>query len=266
MKRAFIVIFAVLLLQGCMGMGHKDFYAQVAPMKYPPPEKTLVFEYANVDLREIYDLLFSDFLIIGRSEFSGPYEDPTWSTAFANSIGAHVFLSSSQFKETRTSFVTQSIPTSTTTTISGYSGKGSFYGTATTFGAQTTTIPIRIDRYDQEGLYLRNINHVIALWERTDVQYTKTGPNDLEGVWFNEQLRLKLYRSGDQLVAFIAEEPKDRTTWSKGQLKFIYGVDTGVGVYLMGNKTPMPAKFKLNKFGHLEVMLIASKVSFSFAR
>ncbi len=43
------------------------------------------------------------------------------------------------------------------------------------------------------------------------------------------------------MVAFIAEEPKARSIWSKGQLKFIYGVNRGVGIYLMGNKTPMPA-------------------------
>ncbi len=32
MKQAVIIIFAALLLQGCMSMGYKDFYAQVAPV------------------------------------------------------------------------------------------------------------------------------------------------------------------------------------------------------------------------------------------
>ena len=266
MKRALIVTFVALLVQGCSSLGHKEFYAQVAPIKYPPTEKTMVFEYANVNLKEIYDLLFSDFLIIGRSGFNGPYENPDRSVTYAKSIGADVFLSTSQFKEARTSFMNLSTPTSSTTYISGYSGTGSFYGTATTYGTRTTTVPITVNRYDQGGLFLRNVNSVVPLWERTEAQYKKTEPSNLEGVWFNENYKLNLYRSGQQLVAFIAGEPKDLDSWGKGQLKFIYGVDSGVGIYLMGNKTPMPAQFALNKFGHLEVMLIASKETFSFAR
>ena len=159
-----------------------------------------------------------------------------------------------------------STPTSSTTNMSGYSGAGSFYGTATTYGTQTTIAPITVNRYDQDGLYLRNVNSIVPLWERTEAQYKRTEPSALEGVWFNENYRINLYRSGQQLVAFLSGEPKDRSSWSKGQLKFIYGVDSGIGVYLMGNKTAMPAEFKLNKFGHLEVMLITSKKTFSFAR
>lgn len=266
MKRMFILFLAVFLIQGCATVGHKEFYTQVAPTKYPPTQKVMVFEYSNVDLKEIYDLLFSDFLVIGRSGFNGPYEDPTQSVSFAKSIGADVFLSTSQFKETKTSFMNLSTPTSSTTYISGYSGTGSFYGTATTYGTRTTTVPISVDRYDQDGLYLRNVNSVVPLWERKEAQYRKTEPSDIEGVWFNENYKLHLYRSGQQYVAFISGEPKEREAWRQGELKFIYGVDSGVGIYLMGNKTPMPAQFKLNKFGHLEVTLITAKETFSFAR
>jgi hypothetical protein len=266
MKRAFIAILAALLIQGCATIGHKEFYAQVAPTKYPPTEKLMVFKYANVNLKEIYDLLFSDFLVIGRSGFNGPYEDPSQSVSFAKSIGANIFLSTAQFQETRTSFMNLSTPTSSTTYLSGYSGSGSFYGTATTYGTKTTTIPIAVNRYDQDGLFLRNVNNVVPLWERTDAQYKKTEPSEFEGIWFNENYRLNVYRSGQQLVGFIAGSPKEQQDWNAGQLKFIYGVESGVGVYLMGNKTPMPAQFSLNKFGHLEVKLISSNETFSFAR
>ena len=268
MKQLLSVIFTTLLLQGCAGLGHKDFYTQVAPSKYPVTEKVMVFEYANVNLKEIYGLLFSDFLVIGRSGFNGGYEKPTQATSFAKSIGADVFLSSSQFKETRMSFMNLSTPTTNTTYVSGYSGTGSFYGTATTYGTNTTTIPIRVDRYDQDGVYLRNVSNIVPLWDRTEEQYKKTAPTAMDGAWFNENYRLNVYRSGEQLVAFVAEDPKgkERSSWHQGQMKFIYGVDSGVGIYLMGNKTPMPAKFNLNKFGHLEVKLITSEESFSFAR
>lgn len=256
----------MLLVQGCAGDGHKEFYSQVAPTKYPPTERAMVFAYENVNLKEIYDLLFSDFLIIGRSAFNGPYENPENAVTYAKSIGADVFLCSAQFKETRTSFMYLSSPTSSTTSVSGYSGTGSFYATATTYGTQTTTVPLRVDRYDQSGLYLKNVNSVVPLWERTEAQYQKTDQSDVEGVWVNEKYNVNLYRSGQQYVAFISGEPKDRGNWRSGQLKFIYGVDSGIGVYLMGNKTPMPAKFTTNKFGHFEVTLIATATTFSFKR
>jgi hypothetical protein len=264
MKRMGILILAILFIQGC-AIGHKEFYNQVAPTKYPPTQKVMVFEYSNVDLKEIYDLLFSDFLIIGRSAFNGRYENPNQSISFAQSIGADVFLSNSQFKEIKTSFTNLSTPTTSTTYFSGYSGSGSFYGTATTYGTRTTTVPIRVNRYDQDGLYLRNVNNVVPLWDRTEAQYKKTEPSDIEGMWFNENYRLHLYRSGQQYVAFISGESKERDDWRQGELKFIYGIDSGVGIYLMGNKTPMPAQFKVNKFGHLEVTLFTTRETFSFA-
>ena len=106
----------------------------------------------------------------------------------------------------------------------------------------------------------------MPLWERTVNQYKRTQENELEGTWINENYKLNLFRSGEQMVAFIAEPPKERDVWYKGQLKFMYGVDSGAGIYLMGDKTPMPAKFNVNKFGHLEVTLVTAKESFSFAR
>ena len=50
------------------------------------------------------------------------------------------------------------------------------------------------------------------------------------------------------------------------QLKMIFDKDFGVGIYLMGNKTPMPAKFCVNKFGPLEIELITDSEKFSFAK
>jgi hypothetical protein len=268
MKRMFvlILIFAAFLLQGCGTLGYKEFYTQTAPTKYPPTQKVTEFEYANVDLKEIYDLLYSDFLVIGRSSFNGPYENPTQSVSFAKSIGADVFLSTAQFKETRTSFMSLSSPTVHTTYANGYSGTGSYGGKATTYGTSTTIVPLSVDRYDQVGLYLRNVNGVVPLWKRTQAQYKKTAPSDIEGAWHDENYKLILYRSGEQCVAFVSAEPKEKEAWHQGQLKFVYGVDSGVGVYLMGDKTPMPARFKLNKFGHLEVTIIAADQTVSFAR
>lgn len=269
MKRILVTILVAISLQGCESLGHKTFYSQVAPVKYQPTDQALVFEYQNVKIDDIYELLFSDFLIVGRSSFVGPYENPLQSISYAKSIGADVLITSSQFKETRTSFVGISTPTSSTTSFSGYSGNGSFYGSATTYGTQTTTVPVSVNRYNQTGLFLKNVNHVIPLWQRTEDQYQKTASSELEGVWHSDGYTLNVYRSGSQIVAFTVGESTDkeiRKFWGSGELKFIVGVDSGVGVYIMGNKTPMPARFKVNKFGHLEAYMILTQQTFSFAR
>ena len=223
MKSKVVVSLVVFLMFGCASSGHKEFYTQVAPVKYPPNEKVLVFEYQNVNLREIYDLLFSDLLIVGRSDFNGPYEPPSDALSYAKSIGADIFLASSQFLNTRTSFINLSTPTSSTTYLSGYSGSGSFYGTATTYGTRTQAVPIAVDRYDQAGLFLRNINNIVPLWEKTNEHYKKTEPSELDGAWHNQNYAIDIYRSGQQLGAFILKSSEVQgNVWREGQLKFVY--------------------------------------------
>ena len=237
----------VVLVQGCATSGHQQFYSQAAPEKYPPTDKVLIFAYGNFDINEIYDLFFSDFLIVGRGGFNGPAEDPIAAAPYAESIGAHVLVTTTQFTETRTSFMTLSTPTSTTTQVSGFTGTGSFYGTATTYGTQTSTVPITVNRYDQQSLFLRNVTGVVPLWERTEAQYQRTESTPFEGTWIQEKYRLRLFRSGSQVVGFLVSKPNDREAqrfWDVGQLKLVFGAVSGSGVYLMANKTPMPARFE----------------------
>lgn len=254
------------MLSGCTQLGHKQFYNQVAPEKYPQTSGVMMFEYSNVDLDEIYELLFSDLLVIGKSSFNGPYENPSQARNYAKSIGSDVFISTAQFKETRTSFMNLTTPTTSTTYISGYNGSGSVYGTATTYGTQTTTIPVRVNRYDQEGFYLKNLNNVNVLWNRTSDQYKETENTPLSGIWENESYSITVFKSGAQMVAFIESVIKGDKSWSKGQLKMIFGTESGKGIYLMGNKKPMPANFNVNKFGHLEIKLLTNSETLSFAK
>lgn len=265
MKKIFLS-FVAIFLTGCVASGYKQFYVQAAPTKYPETNKVMIFEYSNVDINEIYELFYSDFLPIGKSIFNGPYQNPIRALEFAKSIGADVLITSSQFKETRTSFETSSIPTTNTTYISGYTGSGSVYGTATTYGTRTATSSVSVDRYKQGGLYLKNINNSVPLWERKRSDYKETDTSDLSGLWHNENYELRVIQSGKQMVAFISSAPKEKGLWQLDDIKMIFSPETGAGFYLMWDKTPQPAEIKLNKFGHLEVKLITESQSFSFAR
>jgi hypothetical protein len=265
MKNLPLLLIAALFA-GCAVPEHRQTYIQVAPAKYPRTARVSVFEYRNVNLREIYDLLYSDYLIIGRSEFSGLYEDPKKSAEFALTIGADVFVTAFQFKETQTSFVPSYAPSAEISYISGFTGTGSFYGTVTSYGTRTTMIPVRSDRYDQNGMYLKNVNLVSPLWERKRADYKETGANPLSGLWYNENTELKIYKSGSQMVAFFEHAPRGKEKGQIDELKMLFNPETGAGVYLMADRTPQPATIKLNKFGFLEANLISQNDTFSFAR
>lgn len=252
---------------GCATSGHQEFYNQQAPKKYKPTNKVMLFEYSNINLNDIQKILFNDYLIIGKSGFIGRYENPENAVSYAKSIGTDILITTTQFKETKSSIVPITLPSQTTTNFSGYSGGSSFYGSATSYGTQTTMIPITVHRYNQDGIFLKNINNVNPLWERTIEQYKKTDNNKLEGEWENENYTIKIFKSGKQIVAFILKAANgNQKFWKQNNLKFIFGTKSNKGIYLMGNKTPIPSNFKLNKFGHLEIELITSGEKFSFER
>ena len=75
MFRAAVAIAVAVLLQGC-ATGYQQFYSQTAPTKYPETTNTRVFEYPNVDIKELYSVLFSDLLVLGTASYNGPYENP----------------------------------------------------------------------------------------------------------------------------------------------------------------------------------------------
>ncbi|BCK87303.1 hypothetical protein MIZ01_1075 [Sideroxyarcus emersonii] len=268
--RRLIAILMLASLAACATLQHQESYRQAAPARYPPTTNVLLFEYRNVNIRDIYELLYSDFLIIGRSEFNGAYEDPRASVGFAKSIGADVFVTTSQFRGRQTSFVPAIAPTNSTSYVSGFSGNAPFYGTSYSYGTTTTMIPVQYNRYEQSGLYLKNVNHVVPLWERKSADYKETAANALSGIWYNEDFDLKIYQSGAQMVAFFDTAPRNggkiRESGTVDELKMIFNPQTGAGVYLMADRAPQPAEIKVNKFGFLQVDIASQGELVSFAR
>ena len=264
MRKFLPLLLVTLLLQGCV-IGHVEFYQQVAPSKFPPTQAVKQFEYSDISLNDFYKTFFSDFLIIGRSSFNGRYEDPNRTLDFAKSIGADVFISTSQFKGTRTTYSTVVTPTTSTSYMSGMVGSSLVSGTATTYGTTTTTVPVQVNNYNQNGLYLKNVNKVLPLWERTAKDYPSTEQSPLSGTWKNENYTFAIYKSDQFIVATLVGQ-LSRENWKIDDVKFVYDVASGVGIYLMGSKAPMPADFALNKFGHLEVKLSPSGEIFAFER
>jgi hypothetical protein len=249
-----LVLSVLFFVSGCIEGPFGEFYEQISPTTYPPTQKLLVFQYKDVDLNDIYKFMFKDYLVIGRVGFEGKYYDPECAIGFGKSIGADVLLCTFQYIGTKTSTITEEIPTTETTYLNGSSSDGTHYsGTATTHGTKTATKTIITDRYKQFGVFLKNIKNVIPPWEQTIKDYEKTASNELEGVWFNNSYKLNLFQSYEQIVGFLYEDSPKNTNWKAGDLKLIFNASTGEGIYLMANRKPMTLKMELapDKFGHL---------------
>lgn len=88
------------------------YFRHTAPESYPPIPSTKIFAYGNLDLQLIYESLFGDFLVIGRSVLTGPWLDPLASSdlaGFARYKGADILIISSVLDSSITSLESHSI-------------------------------------------------------------------------------------------------------------------------------------------------------------
>lgn len=220
----------------------KENYFQLAPTKHPKTDNVILLEYSNrhIKLDGIRTMFFDDYLVLGRSEFSGGYEKNENIISFAKSIGADIVIINTQWMKTGTS-------------LNPTAGSGN----------KVSTYAI----YNHDNIFLKNINNITPLWEKTINDYQKTTNNILEGVWENGNYKVNVFQSENQIVAFINEikaSDVEKELLNKNSLKFSIDIKSNKGVYLRGDKTPLPSNFKINKFGFLEIILetLNKKVSF----
>ena len=258
MKKKVVVLslslLMMLIITGCISGPFSQFYQQVSPTTYSRTKNVMVFYYPHADLQEIYNYLFSDYVIIGKADFIGqfynPYESTNYSniTSFGKSIGADVLICAARFSNTEIA------------------------GTETAYNkASSKTKIVKNEKYEQRGMFLRNVNNVVPVWNQTIKNYEKTVPNELEGVWFNKDYELDIFQSYNQVVGFIhaiyAKSPRKKG-WKTGDLIFNVNVQTGQGIYLASNRVPAPAEMNLtpNKFGFLELTLSPTNQIISFQK
>ncbi|MFZ4859608.1 MAG: primase-helicase family protein [Desulfuromonadaceae bacterium] len=83
----------------------------------------------------------------------------------------------------------------------------------------------------------------------------------------NERYELSICKSGDKTVGFISKvKDTELELWKTDAIKLSFNSEDKKGVYFMGDKTPNPANFSINKFGYLEVSIFGQDTKFSFAK
>jgi hypothetical protein len=243
-KAVACVSLALCLLGFCAGGGlFSGNYKQIAPTKYPQTDRVFIFEYPHADINQVYESLFSDYLIIGKSSFiSGHvknYEQSSDLFSQASSVGSNIAIVAFYMKQRKVDTITDEDDSERVAVI---------------------------EEYEYNVFYLRNVNKIVPVWDRNSKDYVKTGPNALEGVWYNEQYEMNVCQSGNNLVGCRGNGSENMAVPGRGNLVFLFDVNTKAGVFIKKNGTPMPGVYTINKFGHLSITLKYSNDIVSFAR
>jgi len=165
-----IVVAFAFLLAGCAPNGYRDFYqasSGISPKEIearrigPPPELPELIRGSDptLDIQAAYQ---QGFGVIGSSSFNGVAASDKQLIEHAKSIGADRVLSYGVYQQTIQTAVPLTMPTTQTSvtngsaTIYGPRGTSTAYGSAqtTTFGSQTTFMPVSINRFDFLAIYL----------------------------------------------------------------------------------------------------------------
>ncbi len=265
---------AITLLTACETTSYVQHYKQEAPRTYAETDNVYLFNYQNIDIDEIYEMFYYDYLIIGRTSFNGPYQNPLLTRDFAKEIGSDVFLTTYQFDKNKTYFSNWVLPTVNTTNISGSNG---FSATATSYGTTVVSSAHEVTLYNQDALFLKKMNTEPDFWERSASYYPETSASPYTANWVSNDYNLTVYESNGLIVGIANDVssavrapfvllnlkvPKPK--WNKGDIKLVFDFKSSKGVFLLDDKTPTPAKFKINRFNHLEVTTLTAyeKVSF----
>ena len=168
LKRLYIVAFAMLTLAACAN-GYEQFYtaAPVNPLaRYlppGPPHFMVSSGNANTDAATLWE---QGFGFVGYSRFNGPLQSQAAAAEQAKRVGAEIIVISQRYSNTVSGAIPITTPTSQTSYSngsvnvfgSGGTATGTYSGTTTSYGSQTSYIPYAIQRYDQQALYFSPVD------------------------------------------------------------------------------------------------------------
>jgi hypothetical protein len=151
-----------LSVSGCAS-GYQQFYEPAAvstDLERFSGEPRIVVGSGDWD-RDVLAMYEEGLGLIGHSSFVGPAESQDGALKQAKEVGAAVVVIASKYRNTQIGQLPITTPTTTTSYSSGnvnaFSGGrsavGSYSGTTTIYGTQTTYMPYSVDKYEQGAAY-----------------------------------------------------------------------------------------------------------------
>ena len=260
-----IIVFLAMVAvaaSGCVAPAYVARYEQVSPRTYAPTSSVEMFVYSCYDMQGLYESLFSDFMLIGRSAFTGAPESAEHARAQGMAVGADIVVVTSCFERRdyppylrgpRLRF--------------GWMIPWGPYGRL--YMEDVVDLPLAPPVvYGQEAYFLKNVGNAKGIWQKRYSDFPEDGkPGDYGGVWENQWLRIRAYASGGLVVGVLEKLFEAQSQgWESAQVKFVFDPGSGRGVYVMTDRTPMPSKFSINRFGHLTVELGGGLKGLAFER
>lgn len=209
-------------------------------------------ENDTTNVMSLYKKFFSDYEILGTSEFTGSYENPRESASFGYNIGADIIL-------TAHSLVSKSDRVANNVSMISNS-----YWTGMTMNSYY----YEDYKFKQEGLFLRKKNdNAENIWLQTEKTFPRDAKQDsFAGTYENDFYSLNLYSSGQYIIAILNEDSKGTVLHSKnmtsfeikedcfspkydfykGEVKFYFNKNTMTGVYLRSDRCPVEAVFSFS--------------------
>jgi hypothetical protein len=158
------------LLSGCMANGYAEFYKpnanftaeEIATRRLAPPSSDPDLVRGNDPKVDVPAAVAEGYLIIGTSSFNGPQASDANALAQAKVVGADRVLAFGKYARTTEAVVPITTPTMQTffttgsANVFGSGGMATAFGSATTtsYGTETSYVPISVDRYDYLAVYL----------------------------------------------------------------------------------------------------------------
>jgi PDZ domain len=177
MARRYVLVCA-LLLTSCAGNPFAQFYhpnnelvLRTVPQRrlHPPPETPELLR-GNNPQEDIPALQADGWVVIGESSFNGPKLDEDDAVDQGRKVGADRIVMYGRLASTEHTTIPLTLPTTQTSvtngmaTAYGSAGVATAYGssTTTTYGTQTTYLPMTIHRYDALAVYLVKVRYAFG--------------------------------------------------------------------------------------------------------
>jgi len=121
------------------------------------------------DARQDIDIMYTDgYGAVGAATFNGPMNNIGGAIAQAKKVGASVVVANRRYTDTLSGVLPLTMPTSQTSysngTVNAYGSggfaTGTYSGTTTTYGSETTYMPYSVARYDQQAIFFAPIKRV----------------------------------------------------------------------------------------------------------
>ena len=220
MKKSAMIALALAASAPAFGNDWQKFYHSVqdARMVIPwqgPPETVM----SSGNLVDDTGVMWRrGFALIGYSAFNSPNNKTTDAIKWATELKARYVMLGTDLVSSRTTALPLTLPHTTSSTTNGNVGTTPFSATTTHYGAQTSFIPVTVNRFDKLALYFSEVPK-----KGTGILPRDLTPAEVASLDTQRAMAVRAVRDGspayeadilpNDLIIEVNGSPADLTNW-----------------------------------------------------